>query len=78
MALPPTPIDQAHTITARLEAARVAHRDAQEIAGKRAGEFRAVIVEALDAGMKQKDVAQLAGISRARLHHILVSEYSRP
>jgi hypothetical protein len=79
VALPPTPIDQAQTIAARLEAARVAHRDAQEIAGRAAKLFRETIIEALDViGLPQKQVAEMAGVSRARLHAIIAREYSRP
>jgi hypothetical protein len=78
MALPPTPIEAAQTIGPRIEATAVAHRDAQEVATKAAKAFRETIVEALDAGMSQRDVATLAGVSRARLHAIVVREYSRP
>lgn len=77
MNLPATPLEVAHNLGARLSAAAVAHRDAQEVASKRAKTFRQLVVEALDAGMRQADVAQLAGVSRSRLHAILAREYAR-
>lgn len=62
----------------RLRAATVAHRDAQEVATKRAKAWRRLVVEAVDSGMSQGDVAELAGgISRARVHAIVVTECSR-
>lgn len=78
MASPHATIEAHETIAARLAAATVAHKDAQEVAKDAAKKWRRLIVEGIDAGMRQADVAELAGVSRARLHAILVAEYSRP
>jgi hypothetical protein len=65
-------------LAARLEAATVAHRDAQEVAANAAATWRKLIVEAIDAGVPQKLVATLARVSTARVHAIVVGEYSKP
>lgn len=66
------------SIEARLRAATVAHQDAQEVARSKAREWRRLVVEAVDGGIPQGVVAELAGgISRARVHAIVVSEYVR-
>lgn len=77
MASPVRPLQVPERVGERLRAATVAHRDAQEVAEKCAKRWRALIVEAIDAGMTQADVAALAGVSRARIHHVIVSEHSR-
>lgn len=69
------PVQATETVAARLQAATVAHRDAQEVARKAGKTWRQLVVEAIDAGMRQGDVAQLAGVARARIHAILVSEH---
>lgn len=76
--MPGTIREVAETLGARLSAAAVAHRDAQEVAAIRARSFRQLVVEALDAGMRRRDVAELAGVTPARVHAILAREYARP
>jgi hypothetical protein len=77
MASVAAPTEVAETIAIRLDAARVAHQDAQEIAAGAAATFRGLVIEAIEAGMRQADVAAIAHVSRARLHQIMVTEYSR-
>lgn len=72
------PIGTAQNIADRLKAATVAHRDAQEVADNAAARWRKLIMEALDAGMRQKDVAQLAGVSRSRIHAVIYTESRQP
>lgn len=74
----PLPVEVPGEIAGRLRAATVAHRDAQEIAHRTSKEWRALVAEAIDAGLPQHQVAQLAGVSRSRVHAIVVGEYSRP
>lgn len=64
-------------IGARLASAAVAHRDAQEVAQIHSSRLRALVVEAIDAGMSQGDVAACVGFSRARVHQILCTELRR-
>lgn len=77
MASPARPIEIRDYVGDRLKATTVAHRDAQEVAKKRAKAWREAIVEAIDAGMSRADVAKLAGVSQARVHHVIVAEHSR-
>lgn len=72
------PLEVAATLADRLRAAVVAHNDAQEVAQHCATRFRELVVEAIDTGMRQQDVAALAGISRSRVHAIVAREYARP
>lgn len=72
------PTEVAETLADRLRAATVQHRDAREVAQRKAKTWRELIVECVDAGARTKDVAAAAGISSARVHAIIVSEYSRP
>lgn len=72
------PVANAQDIADRLKAAAVAHRDAQEVADRAARRWRKLIMEALDAGMRQRDVAQLAGVTRARIHAVIVTESRQP
>lgn len=72
------PVEVAETLADQLRAKTVAHRDAQEVAGRVAKEWRGLVVDLVDAGARIKDVAAAAGISSARVHAIIVGEYSRP
>jgi len=72
------PVANPQDIADRLQAATVAHRDAQEVADRAAARWRKLIMEALDAGMRQRDVAQLAGVSRARIHAVIYTESRQP
>lgn len=74
----PAPVREVgDSIAERLKAATVAHQDAKEVAERRAAEWRALVVEAIDAGMAQKTVAKLAGVSPPRVHAVVVHESSR-
>lgn len=70
------PLEVGESVAERLRAATVAHQDAREVAGRTAKAWRRLVVEALDAGMPQGQVAEIAGVSRARVHAILVREIS--
>jgi hypothetical protein len=61
-------------VLAELRAATVVHRDAREVAGKAAKRWRRAILSAIDAGMPQRVVADLAGVSTARVHAVVVRE----
>lgn len=71
------PIGDVQNIADRLKAVTVAHRDAQEVAERTAARWRQTIMEALDAGMTQLAVAQLAGVSRSRIHAVIYTEERR-
>jgi hypothetical protein len=70
------PTEVAEAVAERLRAATVAHQDAREVSGRAAKRWRALVAEAVDAGIPQGQVAEIAGISRARVHAILLREYS--
>lgn len=72
------PTEVAETLLDQLKAKTVAHRDAQEVARRCAAAFRQAVVEAVDAGVKIKHVAQVAGVAPTRVHAIVVAEDSRP
>lgn len=74
-----TPLEAAQTIESRLRDACVAYRDAQEVAERTAKKRRQLIVEAIDElGWPHKRVAEIVGVSRTRLHAIILSEYREP
>lgn len=58
-------------ISSRLAAATTAHRDAQEVAQACAKRWRELVIEAVDGGLRIKDVAELARVSASRVHAIL-------
>lgn len=68
------PVPVGDEIARRLEAARVAHQDAQEVAARCAREFRRLVLEAVDSGMSVKAVAAIAGVSHARVNQIVLAE----
>ncbi len=72
------PVEVPEAIAERLHAAVIAHTDAQEVAKLAAKAYRQLVVEAVDAGIKIKDVATMAGVSPPRIHAIIVAEDSRP
>ena len=72
------PVELADTLADQIRSATVQHRDAQEVAEAKAKIWRELIVQAVDAGVKVKDVAAAAGVSSARIHAVVVREYSRP
>ena len=74
MASVSNPTETGDAIAERLRQATVAHRDAQEVAQLAVKKWRALVLEAIDTGIAQKDVAKLAGVSRARVHAIVVHE----
>lgn len=61
-----------------LRSVTVQHRDAQEVAARTSKRWRELIVRHIDAGARVKDVAAAAGVSAARIHAVIVREYSRP
>lgn len=67
------PLAADDTVAARLAAATVSHRDAQETARVQSQRWRELVVEAVDAGLRIKDVARVASVSPARVHAILAS-----
>lgn len=71
------PLEVDADVTAELRAATVVHRDAREVAGTAAKRWRRAIAAAVDAGMPQRVVAELAGVSTARVHAVVVREYSQ-
>lgn len=71
----PVPVDTG--LADRLAAATVAHRDAQEVAARAAKTWRELVVDCYDAGMGYAEITRLAGISRARVHAIVVGESLR-
>lgn len=68
------PVTVADSIADRLSAAKVAHRDALEVAAKTSALVNALVVEAIDAGMSYGAVAALVGVTKARIHHIVLNE----
>ena len=70
---PSNPLDVGDAIGDRLAHATVAHRDAQEVAREHAGRWKQLVVEAVDSGMKIREVAELARVSSARVHAILAA-----
>lgn len=70
----PAPVEVRFTLADELRHATAAHRDAQEVARRCSKRWKAAVVAAIDAGMSHNAVAQLAGISRARIHHILLED----
>lgn len=69
----PTAVEVGEQIAARLSASAVAHRDAQEVAARKAAQWRRLIVEAIDAGIPSGVVAELAGVSRSRVHAVVAA-----
>lgn len=72
------PYEMKETLAAQLKAAAVQHRDAQEVAERKAKAFRRLVVECVDAGVRIKDVAAVAGVRPSRVHAIVAYEDSRP
>lgn len=70
------PLETATDVMDELSRATVVHRDAQEVAHKSAARWRRAVAAAIDAGVPQKIVADLAGVSAARVHAVVVREYS--
>lgn len=68
----PTEVGQG--VLQELRDATVVHRDAREVAGKAAKRYRRAVLAAIDAGVPQKEVAEAAGVSTARVHAIVVHE----
>jgi len=74
----PNPVEVKQNLPELLSAATVAHRDAQETASVTARRWKELIVEAIDAGARVRDVAELARVSPSRIHAVILSVCSRP
>lgn len=74
----PNPVEVKRSLAELLDAATVAHRDAQETATVTARRWKELIVEAIDSGVRIRDVAKLARVSPSRIHAVILSVCSRP
>lgn len=74
---PSDPLDVTGISADVLRSLVTAHRDAQEVAQRCSARLKEAIVDALDSGWSQRDVAELVGVSRARLHAIVCDVASR-
>lgn len=71
------PLEVGEAVMGRLAAATIAHRDAQEVAQRCAKVWRELVLEAVDAGVPIKTVAEVAGVSSPRVHRIVYVESAR-
>lgn len=71
------PLAVGESLDVRISHAVVAHRDAQEVADKASRRLNGLVAEAIDQGMSYGALAKIVGVSRARIHHIVVQESSR-
>lgn len=74
----PSAVEVKQSLAEQLTAATVAHRDAQETASVHARRWKGLIVEAVDAGVRIRDVAELARVSPARIHAVILDVCSKP
>ena len=72
------PVEVNQHLVELLSAATAAHRSAQQIAAEHARHWKELIVDAVDAGVRIRDVAPMAGVSVGRIHAIIINVCSQP